>query len=355
MRAVPTVGVEEEFFLARSGSAELVDAGASVADDAARRDPDGQYDPEFKRSQVELATKPAATLGELADDLAGLRRTLVEDAARRGARLVASGTWPGAASDRTTPVERYESMRDRFAQVARVQLTSAMHVHVEVPDDTAGVAVVDRIAPWLPLLTALAANSPWYDGRDTGYASYRRVLWNQWPSAGPTAAFGDAATYHRTAGALVASGAAHDAAMIYFDARLSERYPTVELRVFDVLPDASHAAALAGIARGLVTPALDDDLPTVTTRIELLQGATWRASRYGMADLLADPTGEPGALVEAWQLADRATELVRPTLSPDERRTVASALADLRRTGTWDGRQRAADDPAGAVATASVH
>ena len=112
-----------------------------------------------------------------------------------------------------------------------------MHVHVAIDSDEQGVAVIDRIAPWLPVLVAIAANSPFHEGEDTGYASWRSESWGAWPSAGGTEQFGSLAGYREACRFLMESGAALDEGMLYFPARLSPDNPTVEVRVADVCTD----------------------------------------------------------------------------------------------------------------------
>ena len=114
--------------------------------------------------------------------------------------------------------------------------------------------MIDRIAAWLPLLLALSSNSPFWQGHDTGYASFRTVIWGLWPTAGPSGPFGDAAGYDAAVADLVRSGAALDVGMVYFDARLSASYPTVEIRVADVCTDVRDAVLLAALSRALCSP-----------------------------------------------------------------------------------------------------
>lgn len=105
------------------------------------------------------------------------------------------------------------------------------------------MAVLDRIRPWLP--PALSANSPFWQGQDSGYASYRSRVWGRRPSAAPVEPFGSAARYHALVRTMVATGALRDEGMIYSDARLSRTYPTVEIRIADVCLDASTTGLLA--------------------------------------------------------------------------------------------------------------
>src|SRR5947209_318379 len=172
------VGIEEEFLLFRQDAARLVDAGPPVVAEADSPAPEhAQFEKELKAAQAELATQPGTDLDAIAAELAERRAELVAAASGRGARLVANGTSPVGDHTTTTANDRYRDMAGTFGAVLRRQLTCAMHVHVEVDGDDEGVRVVDGIAPWLPVLVALSANSPYHRGEDTGYASFRRIQW----------------------------------------------------------------------------------------------------------------------------------------------------------------------------------
>jgi carboxylate-amine ligase len=271
---------------------------------------------------------------------------LVISAAGTASLIVASGTHPFAVNPRTTRDERYRAMTEAFGAVARQQLTCGMHVHVGVDSPEEGVAVVDRIQPWLPLVTALSANSPLHRGADTDYASYRSVLWGQWPTAGPTAPFGDLANYRRTQQDLIASGAALDDGMLYFDARLSANYPTVEIRVADVCPDTGTATALAGLVRALVETAVrewKDGNAAPDERVEMLRARAWRAARWGMTGDLLDASSTTPVTRAAWTCVDALVSHVEAVLSDfGDTALVGNALAALQDSGTGSQRQRAA-------------
>jgi glutamate---cysteine ligase / carboxylate-amine ligase len=147
---------------------------------------------------------------------------------------------------------RYLQMARAFGLTAYEQLTCGCHVHVEVSSEEEGVAALDRIAPWLAVLLALSGNSPFWQGRDSAYASFRYQVQGRWPSAGPADFFGGAAAYRRTVAQMVATGTLLDTGMVYFDARLSQRYPTLEIRIADVCLHADDAVLIAALARALV-------------------------------------------------------------------------------------------------------
>lgn len=343
-----TVGVEEEFLLVRSGSARLAAVGNEVVS-LAEAGSDGQFNHELKQEQAELGTAPHRALADLEDDLRTRRAELGAAAHRVGVRLIASATSPLDEHVSTTADRRYERMTRVFGQVARAQLTCGMHIHVALESREEGVQVLDRIRGWLPVLAALSSNSPFVAGRDTDYASFRTVLWGQWPSSGVVDPFGSLEEYDRAREALIATGAALDDGMIYYDARLSAKYPTLEIRVCDVCADVADAPALAGLARALVTTAARSAAAGVapaSIRSELLRAARWRAARWGVEGELVD--AHVGERVPAWDLVDRMLETTEQALSDagDEVR-VREQLHRVRGRGTGARLQRTAYDEGG--------
>jgi len=216
----------------------------------------------------------------------------------------------------TTPGQRYQRMVERFGLLAAEQLTCGCHVHVQVDSGEEGVAVIDRIRVWLPVLLALSANSPFWQGQDSEYASFRAQVWSRWPSAGPTQIFGSHAGYEATIQEMLGTGTLLDSGMIYFDARLSRNFPTVEVRVCDVCPFGDDVVLLASLARGLVETAAREwraGRPPLQTRVELLRLASWRAARYGLVGELVHPcTGSPAP---ARAVVADLVEYVRPALA----------------------------------------
>lgn len=353
---VRTVGVEEEFLLVRADLAELAPEGDEIVRLAASNEPQSSagaesapepvsepFEHEFKREQAELGTAPCDSLAELDRQLRELRGRLAHAARQRGAVLVASGTSPLPGGSTATEDDRYARMGRDFAVTAAQQLSCGMHVHVAIGSPEEGVAVLDRIRPWLAVLTALSANSPFWQGEDTGYASYRTQLWGQWPTAGAVEAFGDVAGYHRATGDLIASGAALDDGMIYFDARLSASYPTVEIRVADVCGAVADAVLIAGLIRGLVATAAAQwrvGLSAPPVRADLLRAAQWRAARWGMSGELVDVGA--ATLRPAWDLADLLVDWVATEISASgDLDRVRDGLRALRERGTGADAQRA--------------
>src|SRR4051812_25562550 len=206
--AIRSVGVEEELLLVDPHDGHAVPVAGELL--GAHPTPPGVAGPgsaalqaELQQQRVETATAPRTELAALAAALRG-RRALADALARSvGARVAALATSPLPAEPRLTPhVARYRTMSQEFGLTCAEQLTCGCHVHVAVTSDEEGVAVLDRIRPWLPVLTAIATNSPYWNGADTGYAGFRTQAWSRWPGTGPTDLFGSAAAYHDVVSAM---------------------------------------------------------------------------------------------------------------------------------------------------------
>ena len=337
-----TLGVEEEYQIIDPHTRRLRPRVAQVLPQA--EDVLGENaQPEFHASQIEMATPVCATLAEVRAQVVRARRALLDAAAQDGHRIGAAGTHPfsGSAEQPVTPKERYESMAEEYGQLAKELVIFGCHVHVGLPDPEAGVAVMNRARQWLAPLVALCANSPFWEGVDTGYASYRTELWVRWPLAGPPLPFASREEHDALVQALVATGSISDASKIYWDIRLPEKTPTVEFRVADVCLRVDEAVLLAGLVRALARMCYDQrDGQFEPARPELLRAAHWRAARYGLEGELIDI--EAGRSVPAANLVQSLLTFVRPALEEAGDWDEVSALtAEVLRGGNGAMRQRA--------------
>ncbi|MDQ1722699.1 MAG: glutamate---cysteine ligase / carboxylate-amine ligase [Pseudonocardiales bacterium] len=341
---IRSVGVEEELLLVDTSQHRL----AAVADEVIARawlaDPGSEspVEHEFKQEQIEIGSTAGTSMPALHAELVHLRGVAAQAAEAEGSTVVALATSPWKSSPSLTAGPRYERMTREFGLLARQQLTCGQHVHVGIESRAEGVGVLDQMRGWLPVLTAMSVNSPFWQGQDTGYQSFRSVLWGRWPTAGPTEVFGDEASYDAAVAELLESGTVVDDGMIYFDARLSARYPTVEIRVADVCTDVRDAVLLAALVRALVETMAGRwraGEPVPSIRTSLLRVAAWRAARSGLSGELVDPrTGKP---VGSWQLVNELIEQLGPALRRcGDDQLVADGLARLRAQGTGADRQR---------------
>jgi carboxylate-amine ligase len=171
-------------------------------------------------------------------------------------------------------------------------------------------------------------------------------VWTRWPTSGTAEPYGSAAEYHRVSEALIRLGAALDEGMLYYDARLSAAYPTVEIRVADTCTDLDDAVLVAALARALVETFADTDEPAVAPRSDLLRAAWWRAARHGLAgDLVHPVTWE---LVPAREAVQALAAAIGPALeSAGDVGLVEAGLARLAISGTGARRQRQAFERTG--------
>ncbi|RLV57568.1 YbdK family carboxylate-amine ligase [Aeromicrobium phragmitis] len=338
-----TFGVEEELLLVDASTLEPLPAGDWAASLQKETTSTGhQVTAELQQEQIEVASPPQTTMAGQLDAILTGRALAEEAAANVGGRVAALPTAPGRVDPHLGPTSRYRRIGERFGLIAAEQLTNGFHIHVSIESRDEGVTVLDRIRVWLPTLLALSANSPFWQGADTGYASYRYQAWSRWPTAGPVDPYGSADAYERHQAAVLATGVPLDAGMLYDDVRLSEHQPTVEVRIADVCLAPSDAAVIATLTRALVeTAARESDRPAPEVPASLLRLWSWQASHSGVQDRLIDPT--TGTPVPAGDVVARLLDVVRPVLNDygDEER-VDAAVAQILEDGTGARKQRQA-------------
>ncbi len=307
-------------------------------------EPGVAVDQELFLQQLETGTGAHPDMDALEADIRRARRVAGEAARAAGAVAIAVATPVLAAPQpELTPKDRYRTMVERFGDVARDQLVCGMHVHVDVASEDEAVAAFDRMRPWFPVLLAISANSPYWYGRDTGYASWRAQVWKRWPTAGPTEPFGDAEGYRRATAALQETGAALDDGMLYFDARPSRRYPTLEIRAADMCTEVEDVVLLAALGRALVSSAAAAwaaGEPLRDVRTDMLRAATWRAARYGLGGDLVHPV--TGRLASAREAVAALVQAVAGALDEaGDRDRTAERIEQLFAGGSGAARQRA--------------
>ncbi|MFZ3470027.1 carboxylate-amine ligase [Streptomyces sp. 4.24] len=340
-----TVGVEEEFLLVDARTLRVVPAAPLVLSTAAGLP--HELHAEGTRYQVEIATPVADSAVTLRRDLAGLRRTLARAARAHGCRLLAAPS-PVIAVEGplhlTDDEPRQREQHRRFGALTDTLVSCGRHIHIGTLDVDTAVAVSNRVRPWLPTLIALAANSPFWGGRDTGHASWRAMAWSGWPSAGPPPHFTSTAHFRRSVQTLLGSGAALDTKMVYWDLRPSGNWPTLEFRAPDMSPDIDTAVLQAELARALVATALreiSEQRPDPPVRDDVLRLARWRAAHDGLEGFGLDPY--TGAELPAADLAEALLDLVAPELAASgDLDHAAKTMAALLRDGSGAHRQRAA-------------
>ncbi|MEV8444017.1 glutamate--cysteine ligase [Actinosynnema sp. NPDC051121] len=342
-----SVGVEEEFLLVDAETGALVPLAGAVLDDAR---PGLGLQTEMTLYQVESATRVCRSMAEVRAELLASRRALAELAGAHGARIVATGT-PVLGGVRPPPLTespRYRTMAAEYGSLVDGLTICGCHVHIGIPDEDAGVAISNHLRQWLPVLLAISANSPFSDGRDSGYASWRYLAWSPWPSAGAPPWFESAEDYHRGTRVLRSGGAALDPAMVYWDVRLSASHPTVELRVCDVAATVDEAVVLAALVRAIAVTALAG-VPAQRVPDLALRTALWRAARDGLDGAGIEPIG--GRLVPAADMVRALVDWTRPALrAAGDEDLVVDGIDRVLLDGTGAVRQRRAFRRRGSLA-----
>ncbi|MFD9357160.1 glutamate--cysteine ligase [Streptomyces sp. NPDC060031] len=354
-----TVGVEEEYLLVDPETllpaplVQEVRATARLAPIADER----EVQDELLQAQIEVATPVCTALEEVGGHLLRLRHAVASAAQANDCRIAISGTAPvkDVFPVPVTSTARYLRMRGEARLLVDEQLICGMHIHVGIPDRETGVAMLNRLRVWLPTLLAMSANGPLWDGRDTGFASWRTIIFGRWPVSGPPPYFEGAADYEARADGLLDSGVIPDRGQLYWHARLSERYPTLEVRCCDVQLEADDAVMLAGIVRGLAATAIAEEkagAAPALCRPEVLQAATWHAARHGMSSTLVDPEGRMRSSRDVLCMLLRH---IGPALEENgDSREVSSLVHRLLQQGTAADRQRRALAEAGLPALAAL-
>jgi glutamate---cysteine ligase / carboxylate-amine ligase len=290
-----TIGVEEEYQIVDPATGAL----RSSASEIRSGDWTGELLPELQETTVEIGTPICTSARAAGDELQRLRFQAATVAQARDLTIVAAGLHPfaGWEGHRRPDLARYRSIEHRYGRIARDEHIFGMHIHVAVPEHIERIALMNVLRHYLPHLLALAASSPFYEGADTGFASYRSIIWRRWPNSGIPPRFESDDEYNRFIDVLLDSGSIADTGNLYWSMRSHSKYPTIEFRVTDACPSMTDAVAIAALARTLVYAAamgvlVDTSREEISTTLEqeTLRVNEWRAARDGLSARLIDTT-----------------------------------------------------------------
>jgi glutamate---cysteine ligase / carboxylate-amine ligase len=339
-----TLGVEEEYQIIDPETRALCPRAGDVLRRARQALGEDRVVPELRASQLEVLTPVCHTLPEVRAELLRLRQGVTRAAEEEGVRVAAASTHPFShwREQPVTARDRYKKILDRERRMAEEQVVFGFHVHVGLRDREAALQVMNHARVWLAPLLALSANSPFWLGEDTGYASYRTQIWGSLPTAGPPGYFCSLAEHDALVEKLVATGGAMEANQIYWDMRLPQELETVEIRVSDVCTSVDEAVMLTGLCHALVRTCHERARagePHPEVRPEILRAAHWIASRYGLEAKLVDV--EAGRAVTAREVIQKLLLFVRPVLEEhDDWEEVSSLVDETLERGTGATSQR---------------
>jgi carboxylate-amine ligase len=298
-----SVGAEEELFLVDPVSGHQANASAAVQERLAPL-AQGSIERELHACQIELITDVCKDASEVVEALAKLRGAVLAT----GAGLLGSGTHPAGAEGAAeiTDKERYERIRELLGDAVATPV-GGLHIHVGMPDPDTAIRAFNGLRRHLPLLQALAANSPFRHERDTGLASAREVTMRGWPRSGVPRAMRDFDDFCATAKLLVRAADVADYTWFWWKLRPHPRLGTVEVRALDAQSSLKDTAALVALTHCLARHAANSE-PAADPPGEVLEEGAFRAARYGVTARLPDADGRLRAVVE--RLED-ALELTR--------------------------------------------
>ena len=338
-----TIGIEEEYLLVDRETLALATAPGDLVEHC-KAEMEGQVSPEFLQCQIEVGTRVCAGVAEARDDLRRLRACVSRNAARFGLIPIAVSCHPFAdwKDQHHTDKDRYNDLRRDLGGVARRMLICGMHVHVGIPSEDMRIDLVNQLSYFLPHLLAMSASSPFWQGEDTGLASYRLTVFDNLPRTGLPPKFDSWGAYERSVGALVSMKLIEDSSKIWWDLRPSARFPTIESRICDVSPRLEMALSLAAMTQCLTRMLWRLQRGNQRWRLYdnfLIGENRWRAQRYGTGGGLID-FGKL-AVVDFAQLLEEMIALVAEDAEALGCMAEIEGLRGLIATGTSADRQRA--------------
>jgi carboxylate-amine ligase len=337
-----TLGIEEEYLLVDRDTRDLAAAPDALMDEC-KTVLEDRVSPEFLQCQIEVGTSVWHRIPDARRELAELRRTISQIAAGYNLAPIAVATHPFAdwQHQRHTNKERYEALARDLAGVGERMLICGMHVHVGIEDEDLRIDLLGQLSYFLPHLLALSASSPFWQGRDTGMASYRLSIFDNLPRTGLPPVFSSFGEYSRTVETLTKAGVIEDATKIWWDLRPSDRFPTLEARICDVTPRLDDTVAIAGLVQCLAHMLFRLRLSNQRWRQYerfLINENRWRAQRYGVGEKLMD-FGK-AELVQYKSLADELVELVADDAEILGCTREIGRIREIARNGNSADRQR---------------
>lgn len=345
-----TVGIEEELMLLDADSLDLV-SGISELLGAMPSELEGQIKPELFQSVLEVATVPCAGVPEAVAELAKLRQVVVDLAGGFGMKVGAGGTHPFARCDDQLIVEidRYQELAAELTFIADRELIFGTHVHIGVDSPDKAIYIADGIRRYIPLMLAVSANSPFWEGKRTGMRSARTPVFRAFPRSGVPPHYGSWEIFSGRVGQMIRSGAIDDYTYLWWDVRPHPKIGTVEIRVFDQAGSLDDVGAFAAFSQALAhrfAGAYSAGEPLVEVPWELIDDNKVRAALKGLDSELLDVT--VGMHVPARELASRLLGELELSAAELGCSAELDGLGRIIEAGTGADQQLAVADAAGA-------
>ena len=346
----PTVGVELELHLIDANTGDLVSAAPRLLKAIGAGHPDGEHPKakhELFQSTVEIITGVCESPAEARADLEGTLDELRCAADQHGVALISSGTHPFATASKqlVSPPQRYHELIEAMQWPARRLLICGQHVHVGVTSGERAISIINELTRSLPMLLALSASSPFFEGEDSGLSSARSKVFESLPTAGLPPQLSDWVDFEEFMSTLLDSECIASIREVWWDLRPHPDFGTVEFRMFDAPPTLREVTALAGLAQTLVAwceQQLDGPGLPAPPREWTVRENRWLAARYGLDARLIVEHGENGTPVR--RPVRRLIRELLDELGPTARRLGTeeqlAAVGEILDAGSGAARQR---------------
>lgn len=307
-----TIGIEEEYQIVDPETRELRSYITQILDDEKPflRE---QVKAEMHQSIIEGGTRPCRTISEARAEVRHMRGTIAGLAHAKGLKIAAAGTHPFSSwmEQEITPFDRYKGLIDEMQDIARQLLIFGMHCHIGMPNCEVAIEMMNIVRYLLPHLLAISSSSPFWMGRNTGFKSYRSVLFSNFPRTGIPPTFVSSAEFDQYVNLLIQTNSIDNGKKIWWDLRPHPFFNTLEFRVCDVATRVEECLALVAMMQAVVVKfykLFEQNMTFRPYRRALINENKWRAQRWGLDGKLID-FGKK-AEVEAKALVYEMVELV---------------------------------------------
>ncbi|HRC33301.1 MAG TPA: carboxylate-amine ligase [Bacteroidia bacterium] len=288
-----TLGIEEEYMVIDPVTRELKSHDQKIVEAASKILPQDQVKAEMHEAVVEVGTGICKNTNEARADLAKLRRTINNVATEFGLRIGASGTHPFSKweAQLITDAPRYKEIVAEMQDTARSNLIFGLHVHVGMESRELAIHIANAMRYFLPHVYALSTNSPFWEGRNTGFKSFRTKVFDKFPRTGIPDYFESIEDHDNYVKLLVKTGCIDNAKKIWWDLRVHPFFNTVEFRICDVPMLLDETIAIAAVFQALCAKLFklkSQNLNFINYKRLLINENKWRASRYGIDGRMID-------------------------------------------------------------------
>ncbi len=287
-----TLGIEEEFQILDSESLKLHSQMSKIID-GGKVFLKERIKEEMHQSMVEMGTNICENIGQARDEVSYLRQQIFDLASKEGLEVAAAGTHPYShwSEQLITPNPRYDLLIAEMKDVARSNLIFGMHVHVAIPSREEGLQIMNVARYFLPHLYALSTNSPFWEGRETGFKSFRSKIFDKFPRTGIPPYFASVSEYDEFVNLLVKTNCIDNGKKIWWDIRLHPFYPTVEFRICDMIMTVDEVICIAALMQCIIAKLSklhQKNQSFRSYRRILINENKWRAARWGVDAKLID-------------------------------------------------------------------